>query len=136
MARVSVERIDLTNSLGPSPGYAYAAAASGGSTIYTAGAVPVDPDGKLIAPKDLEGQTRAVIVNLGKVLRTIGATPADLVKTTVYVVGKDQSDLPRVWRLFAETDLHKAPSTLLGVTFLGYKGQLVEIEAVAVIDRK
>jgi hypothetical protein len=28
---------------------------------------------------------------------------------------------------------HDAPSTLLGVTVLGYRGQLVEVDAVAVM---
>jgi hypothetical protein len=27
-----------------------------------------------------------------------------------------------------------APSTLLGVALLGYRGQLVEIEAIAIVD--
>ena len=129
---MSVERVDLTAELGASPGYAYAATASGGTHVYTAGAVPVDVEGNLIAPGDLEGQTRAVIANLQLVLERTGAAPADVVKTTVYVVAHEQADLPRVWRLFAESPLAAAPSTLLGVTHLGYRGQLVEIEAVAI----
>jgi enamine deaminase RidA (YjgF/YER057c/UK114 family) len=129
---MTVERLDVTDALGPSPGYAYAVRATG-THIYTAGAVPVDREGTLIAPGDLEGQTRATIDNLRTALERAGATAADVVKTTIYVVG-DQPDLPMVWRVFAETDLDGAPSTLLGVTHLGYRGQLVEIEAVAVVD--
>jgi enamine deaminase RidA (YjgF/YER057c/UK114 family) len=128
---MTVERLDLTDALGVSPGYAYAARATG-THVYTAGAVPVDKDGALIAPGDLEGQTRATIEHLRIALEGAGATAADVVKTTIYVVG-DQEDLPRAWRVFVETDLVGAPSTLLGVTHLGYRGQLVEIEAVAVL---
>jgi enamine deaminase RidA (YjgF/YER057c/UK114 family) len=129
---VTVERLDLTGELGSSPGYAYAAKASG-TSVYTAGAVPVDRTGTLIAPDDLEGQTRAVIANLETALKGAGASSADVVKTTIYVVG-EQSDLPRAWRVFAEHPLSHAPSTLVGVTQLGYSGQLIEIEATAVID--
>jgi enamine deaminase RidA (YjgF/YER057c/UK114 family) len=129
---MTVERLDLTDELGASPGYAYAARATG-THVYTAGAVPVDGNGELIGPGDLERQTRAVIANLKTVLERAGVDAADLVKTTIYVVG-EQADLPRAWKVFAATDLVSAPSTLLGVTHLGYKGQLVEIEAVAVVD--
>jgi enamine deaminase RidA (YjgF/YER057c/UK114 family) len=130
---VSVERLDLDDVLGPSPGYAYAAKASAGPTVYSAGAVPVDKGGKLLAPGDLEGQTRAVIKNLETALIRAGAGAEDVVKTTIYVVGDRQSDLPDVWRVFAESPLSRAPSTLVGVAYLGYSGQLVEIEAIAVV---
>jgi hypothetical protein len=55
-----------------------------------------------------------------------------VLKTTVYVASSDQADLVTVWEVvragFAD---HDAPSTLLGVAVLGYRGQLCEIEAVA-----
>ena len=62
-----------------------------------------------------------------------------MVKTTVYVVASEQEDLPAAWRAFQEfaaPGLRSAPSTLLGVPGLGYTGQLVEIEAVAVLDER
>jgi enamine deaminase RidA (YjgF/YER057c/UK114 family) len=130
---MTVERLDISDALGPSPGYAYAAKATGGTTVYTAGAVPVDQDGNLIGPGDIEAQTRAVVANLQTVLERAGATADDVVKTTIYVAGAEQADLPKVWSVFSESPLVAAPSTLVGVTFLGYAGQLVEIEATAVI---
>ena len=39
----------------------------------------------------------------------------------------------RVWEAVQRSPLASAPSTLLGVALLGYRDQLVEIEAVAVI---
>ena len=39
-----------------------------------------------------------------------------------------------VWDVVQRSELATAPSTLVGVASLGYSGQLVEIEAVAVID--
>ena len=131
---MSVERIDLTDVLGPSPGYAYAAAATNGRHVYTAGAVPVDAEGNLIGRGDLEAQTRAVIENLRQALDRTGVPAEGVVKTTIYVAALDQADLPRVWGVFATTPFVTAPSTLVGVTYLGYEGQLVEIEAIAVTD--
>jgi hypothetical protein len=40
----------------------------------------------------------------------------------------------KVWEAAQRSSIAAAPSTLLGVTLLGYRGQLVEIEAVAVLD--
>ncbi len=55
-----------------------------------------------------------------------------LLKTTVFVAGKERADLVRVWDTISPR-LGRAPSTLLGVSMLGYPDQLVEIEAIAVI---
>ena len=123
--------IDLTGVLGPSPGYAYVARATG-TLVYTAGAVPVDRDGNLVGAEDVVRQTGAALANLQVALEAAGSTPDDVVKTTLYVVG-DQASLLTVWDVFAKSDYVRAPSTLVGVTQLGYRGQLVEIEAVAVV---
>lgn len=72
--------------------------------------------------------------NLRLALRAAGAELHDVVKTTVYVASQQQKDLLTTWgvvrRHFGE---HDVPSTLLGVTVLGYRDQLVEVEAVAVL---
>lgn len=129
--RSHVERFDLTEQLGASPGYAYVARAERGATLYTAGAVPLDKDGAIVG-SDIRTQTVAVIDNLVAALGAAGGSPHDVVKTTIYVAAKEQDELVEAWRVFAETELARAPSTPVGVTFLGYSGQLVEIEAVAV----
>ena len=57
-----------------------------------------------------------------------------MVKTTVYVASADQSDLGAVWAVVRDAfGDHDPPSTLLGVTVLGYDDQLVEVEAVAAV---
>jgi enamine deaminase RidA (YjgF/YER057c/UK114 family) len=58
-----------------------------------------------------------------------------VVNTTVYVVAEQPSDLSAVWDVVTASGLAAGPhsSTLLGVSMLGYTGQLVEITAVAVI---
>lgn len=50
------------------------------------------------------------------------------------VASTDQQDLGAAWHGYrAAIAQHDPPSTLLGVTVLGYDHQLVEIEAVAAI---
>jgi enamine deaminase RidA (YjgF/YER057c/UK114 family) len=57
-----------------------------------------------------------------------------VVKTTVYVASQHEQDLSTTWEVVRRHfGKHDAPSTLLGVTVLGYRDQLVEVEAVAVL---
>jgi enamine deaminase RidA (YjgF/YER057c/UK114 family) len=117
----------------PGAPYAYAARASRGVLIFTAGACPLDEQGQVVAPGDVSAQMRQALQNLRIALEESGATIPDVVKTTVYVASSDRSDLVTAWDevagFFGD---HDVPSTLLGVAVLGYPGQLVEIEAIAV----
>lgn len=115
------------------PGYTHVAVAHGGM-VFTAGAVPLDEHGTLVGENDVIAQTEQVIANLLQQLEAGGAGPKDVVKTTVYVAGGSHEAQTAVWGVVRASAIASAPSTLLGVALLGYRGQLVEIEAVAVID--
>lgn len=111
--------------------YDYASVVPSGSIIFTAGACPLDAQGSIVAPGSHVAQAHAALDNLLAVLHLHGATAQDLVRTTIYVVG-DRGDLAAVWATTAERLApHRPPSTLLGVTTLGYRNQLVEIDAIA-----
>ncbi len=115
--------------------YAYAAVTDPGRTVFTAGACPLDADGNTVAVGSIVGQARQVMANLETALEGAGARLADVVKTTVYVATGDRRDLVAAWAVVREAfGDHEAPSTLVGVTVLGYPDQLVEVEAVAVLD--
>lgn len=102
--------------------------------MVTAGAVPLDRDGHVVGAGDRAIQARQVLDNLRLQLAAGGATPQDVIKTTVFVVGTTMAELDVVWEEIMDSDFADAPSTLLGVTVLGYPGQLVEVEAMAAID--
>jgi enamine deaminase RidA (YjgF/YER057c/UK114 family) len=108
--------------------YEYTAAA--GDFVFAAGACPLDEDGRVVAPGDLEAQAERAVENLREALAAEGVGLEDVVKATIYVVGEERADLVRVWDVVSPR-LGRAPNTLLGVSFLGYPEQLVEIEAVA-----
>src|SRR6266567_3440054 len=112
--------------------YAYASVAPRGSLIFTAGACPLDDRGEVVGAGDVRAQASLAVANLASALAESGATLADVLKTTVFVASADRADLVAAWDVVrAAFGEHDAPSTLLGVTVLGYPGQLVEIEAIA-----
>jgi enamine deaminase RidA (YjgF/YER057c/UK114 family) len=112
----------------PGVPYEYTSTASG--LVFAAGACPLDAEGHTVAPGNLEAQARQAVDNLLEALAEAGAAPEDLLKTTIYVVSDVRSDLVRAWTVVSER-IGRAPSTLLGVSCLGYPDQLVEIEAIA-----
>jgi enamine deaminase RidA (YjgF/YER057c/UK114 family) len=113
--------------------YAYASVAPPGALVFTAGACPLDEDEAIVGLGDVRIQAQQAVANLAEALAAAGASLTDVLKTTVYVASGDSGELAAAWNVvraaFAD---HDAPSTLIGVTALGYAGQLVEVEAVAV----
>lgn len=127
--------IERTNpdGLHPTPGYHHVTRVQADTLIYLAGQCPLQPSGDLAAG-DLEGQTEQVIRNILTALDAAGATPEDVVRTVIYVVSADREDLSAVWSQLNASLLAPAfttASTLLGVTQLGFPGQLVEIDVTA-----
>jgi len=132
VAHVTV-RLIRAEGLTPAVPYAYAAAAPPGSLVFTAGACPIDATDTVVGLGDIERQAQQVMANLTQALAAAGCGLTDVLKTTVYVASSDQQDLVAAWEVVrASFGDHDAPSTLLGVAQLGYTGQLVEVEAVAV----
>jgi enamine deaminase RidA (YjgF/YER057c/UK114 family) len=115
--------------------YQYAAIApEGARLVLAAGACPLNEAGEVVAPGDFEGQARAALENLKAALEAAGSGLDRVLKSTVYVASADRAQLIRVWRVVEEAFAPaRPPSTLLGVAALGYAGQLVEIEAVALV---
>lgn len=117
--------------------YAYAAIApEGARVVFLAGACPLDAEGNTVGIGDYGVQAAKALENLVTALGDAGVTLRDVVSTRVLVASSSQADLVTAWNVvrsgFAE---HDVPSTLLGVTVLGYPDQLVEIEAVAALAR-
>ena len=83
---------------------------------------------------DIAGQAERVMANLRVALGAAGAELTDVVKTTVYVATQNREDLLAAWEIVSRHfGAHDIPSTLLGVSVLGYRDQLVEVEAIAVL---
>ena len=115
--------------------YAYAATAPAQSRlIFLAGACPLNEDGSTAAIGDYAGQAAKAVENMRTARADAGASLEDVMSTRVLVASARQEDLVAAWEVVRGSfGDHDPPSTLMGVAVLGYKDQLVEIEAVAAV---
>ncbi|HLM19443.1 MAG TPA: RidA family protein [Acidimicrobiia bacterium] len=100
-----------------------------GDRLYVAGQVPVDGDNRVVGIGDVAAQARQCIDNLRALLAAHGFTTDDVHHLTVYVVG-DHDALVTAWGGVSNAFHDNVPpATLLGVSVLGFTGQLVEVDA-------
>ncbi|MCX4832185.1 Rid family hydrolase [Streptomyces sp. NBC_00006] len=115
--------------------YAYAATAPAEARlVFLAGSCPLDKDGSTVAVGDFAGQAAQCVANMRLALDAAGAGLEDVISTRVLVASTRQEDLVKAWEVVRDAlGDHDVPSTLMGVTVLGYADQLVEVEAVAAV---
>ena len=118
------------------PAFSQVVAASGRRTIYTAGQVSIDERGAGVGAGDLAAQTAQAMKNVGVALAAAGASYADIVKITTYVVNYTPDCRVVISKARAPFFADGTPpaSTLVGVAALALPEWLVEIEAIAVTD--
>jgi len=131
----SVVTLIRSASLSDAAEYAYAATAPANARlIFLAGSCPLNADGSTAGVGDYAAQAASCIENMTIALREAGATITDVISTRVLVASTRQADLIAAWEVVRDAfGDHDVPSTLMGVTVLGYDDQLVEIEAVAAV---
>jgi 2-iminobutanoate/2-iminopropanoate deaminase len=109
----------------------YTDAVRAGDLLFVSGCVPVDGHGDLV-PGDIVAQTRQVFANIGVVLAAAGASFADVVKVTVFLL--DVDDRVAVNGVRREVFGSARPaSTLVEVSRLAVPGARIEVEAVALV---
>lgn len=111
----------------------YSRAVRVGNVIEVAGTAPAGPDGEILAPGDLNGQTRAALETIGAALQELGADFADVVRTRIYL--SDASRWEEAARAHGEVfhDVRPANTTVGGLTFVD-PTILVEVEVTAIVD--
>jgi enamine deaminase RidA (YjgF/YER057c/UK114 family) len=128
--RINPERLHQTS------GYAHVTIVESGRLAVLAGQCPLDRDEQLVGPGDVLAQCDQVVANAAEALAAAGAAPADVIRSVIYVVSDDSRVLSAVWDRLTASDIGPAfttASTLLGVTALGYRGQLVELDLTAAL---
>ncbi len=104
-----------------------------GTMIFTAGQIPLDPTtGCLVGGGDIAAQTEQVFQNLAAVLAAGGATFADVVKTTVYLL--DLEDFAAMNQVYARYfPIETAPARVCIQAARLPKEARVEIDCIAVL---
>ena len=121
--------------LHPTPGYHHVTTVDARRSVHLAGQCPLSPDGEVV-PGDVLAQVDQVVANTQVALAHAGATPEEVVRTVIYVATSGQPTLSAVWQRFTKSSLaaaFTAASTLVGVTCLGFPGQLVELDVTAAL---
>jgi enamine deaminase RidA (YjgF/YER057c/UK114 family) len=117
-------------------GYSHGILATGGNFLFLGGQIAMDREGNLMAPGDVVGQYRQVLVNLESVVGEAGGEMSNIVKLTIYVKDRDEyrahlKELGEVHREFFGT--YYPATALVEISRFFEEGVLVEIEGIAVI---
>ncbi|MFN6338780.1 MAG: Rid family detoxifying hydrolase [Cyanobacteriota bacterium] len=117
----------------PAPVGPYNQAVRAGGWLFCSGQIALDPHtGQMVGAGDVAAESRQVLANLRAVLRAAGVGPAQVVRTTVYLV--DLADFATVNELYAEVfGAGVAPARACVQVAALPKGARVEIDAVAVM---
>lgn len=110
----------------------YCRALRTGDRIFVTGTAPVNDDGSVHAPGDAFAQTRRCLEILVAALAELGASPADVTRTRMFV-----TDIER-WEEYGRAHgevfaAHPPTTTMVEVRRLIDPGMLIEIEADAVV---
>ena len=111
----------------------YSHAAKAGKTLYIAGQVAKDVQGRLVGKGDFEAQARQTYANLRNILQEAGGDLKNIVKMTTILTHYANIESLRKIRneFFGEI---MPPNTLLIIESLAMPDFMIEVEAIAVLD--
>ena len=116
------------------PTYSPGIGVKGGTLVFISGCLATDNEGKVVGKGDIEAQTKQACENIKAVLEACGGTMDNVVKFTNYFINRD--DIPASAKVRCQyCKKPYPPSTSVVVKELVHKDWLVEIEAVAVLDK-
>jgi len=104
---------------------------AGGSFVFTAGQLPMNPATGDIVGEDIKEQTHMALKNVHAVLEAAGTSLGNVVKVTVFL--QNMSDFAGMNEVYAEYFGDSPPARSAVEVAQVPKGALVEIEAVALI---
>ncbi|WP_255198318.1 Rid family detoxifying hydrolase [Halorarius litoreus] len=111
---------------------AYSQATTNGSVVFTAGQIPLTPDGELKADAPIAEQTELALSNLQAVLAEAGAEMSDVLKVTVFL--RDIDDFDEMNETYATYFDEEPPARSAVQAGALPKGVGVEIEAIASVE--
>lgn len=117
----------------PAPVGPYNQAVRAGDLLFCSGQIALDPQsGAMVGGGDVEAETRQVLSNLHAVLKAGGASPQQVVRTTVFLA--DLADFAKVNALYAELfGAGVSPARACVEVAALPKGARVEIDCIALV---
>lgn len=132
---VAMAQVKRTNppALSTPTGYTHIVEVTGPSrTVYIAGQIALDKEGKVVGGNDMAAQAEQVFKNLQAALEAAGAKFSDVVKMNTYIT--DMSKAPAVREVRARYFGQSTPaSTLVQVAALARPEFMLEIEVIAAV---
>jgi 2-iminobutanoate/2-iminopropanoate deaminase len=115
---------------GPRAGGAYVPGIRAGGLVFVSGQGPFHPANGALAATDLEGQVRATLANVERVLVAAGASLQDVVRVDAFLADlADFADYDRVFRDVFGGHLPTRTTVQAGLDDIR-----VEINAIAVVE--
>ncbi|WP_207592248.1 Rid family detoxifying hydrolase [Halomontanus rarus] len=108
---------------------AYSQATTNGSLVFTAGQIPMTPDGDLLADEPIGVQTERSLSNVEAILSEEGLEMSDVLKVTVFLA--DIDDFEEMNETYGEFFDDEPPARSAVEVANLPKGVGVEIEAIA-----
>ncbi|MEA1930370.1 MAG: Rid family detoxifying hydrolase [Euryarchaeota archaeon] len=111
---------------------AYSQATTDGSTLYTAGQIPLTPDGELLDGTSIAKQTAQALDNVVAILESEDLDASAILKTTVYLADIDDfQEMNETYSTYFDAEPPARSAVEAGAL---PKGVDVEIEAVAILE--
>jgi 2-iminobutanoate/2-iminopropanoate deaminase len=126
MTKEAIATTQAPQAIGP-----YSQAVRTGPWLFLSGQIGLDPGSGELVAGGVVAEARQVLQNLRAVLTAAGASPDDVLRTTIYLV--DLNDFSRVNEVYA--GFFRAPypaRATVGVAALP-RGARIEIDAIAMI---
>ncbi|WP_049921565.1 Rid family detoxifying hydrolase [Halopiger djelfimassiliensis] len=111
---------------------AYSQATTNGDLLFTAGQIPMTPDGELLDDESIARQTEQALDNLVAILEEEGASAGDVLKVTVFL--DDIEDFEEMNDTYGGYFDDEPPARSAVEVAALPKGVGVEIEAVATLE--
>jgi 2-iminobutanoate/2-iminopropanoate deaminase len=109
----------------------YSQAIRAGNMLFLSGQIPLDPKSGQMIQSDIKAETERVLDNIAAVLEAAGASFANVVRTTIYLV--DLGDFQTVNELYARRFSGQFPARATVQVSALPKGARVEIDAIAML---
>jgi 2-iminobutanoate/2-iminopropanoate deaminase len=104
-----------------------------GTPIFLTGQVAWDENGNVVGAGDIDAQVAQVYNNIGLALEGLGATPADIVKTTTYVTERGLAPSIHRGRIAFFGSAPLPASTYIQVAGLADPELMLEIEVIVML---